>query len=122
MDQEWGPWNELDGTAAPNVPDGAVFEVFFSGPGIKVPDHHVINVSSWPGFIWKWKTVRVGWFETKRQRVCEVPDYAPIIRIRIRKPPAQGVSRLAQIAAKPPGVWIKDPTDADPRLSKKAPA
>lgn len=121
-DAEWGPWNELDGSGPPIIADGMIFEAIFSGPGVRVPDHSVVDVANWPGFFWRWKTVRVSWFEKARRRVCDVPDYAPIIRIRIRRPPAQSASLLAGIVAKPPGVWIKDATDTDNRLPKRVKA
>jgi hypothetical protein len=53
----------------------------------------------WPGFFWRWKRVRVSWFRTELRRVCDQPDYAPIIRYRIRKP--KGFAILERIAANP---------------------
>jgi hypothetical protein len=98
---EWGPWIELDGSGAPYMPVGTRFECVFSGPGISWPDGHQIIPETWPGFRWSWKKVRLNWFESIRRRVCDQPDYAPIIRIRILKPPAKAVDRLAEIAADP---------------------
>jgi hypothetical protein len=118
---EWGPWIELDGSGPPNIPDGTRFECIFSGPGVRVPDHHEIDCATWPGFRWSWKKVRVGWFETTRRRVCHQPDYSPIIRVRLAKPPAQAVTRLAEIVAKPPALLVRD-SDADRRVPKRVKA
>ena len=119
---EWGPWHELDGRGPPHIPKGAVFEVIFSGSGVRIPDHSVVEPETWPGFFWRWKTIRISWFEKARRRVCDVPDYAPIIRVRIQKPPAQKASLLAEIVANPPAALIKGATDKDRRLPKRVPA
>ncbi len=79
-------------------------------------------MDSWPGFFWSWRRVKVYWFGSGRRRVCDQPEYAPIIRIRFLRPPASAVDRLAEIVERPPGAWIKDRTDTDPRLPKKVPA
>lgn len=119
---EWEPWIELDGSGAPDFPGGTIFECVFSGPGVTWPNGHAIMTDTWPGFFWRWRNVRVNWFESVRRRVCDQPDYAPIIRIRFQKPPSTATDRLAEIVAKPPGVWIKDATDSDNRLPKRVKA
>lgn len=84
---EWGPWIEHDG-AGVNVPGQCVLEIEWAdGLGKYVPkEGATIDVNTYPGFFWRWKTVRAGWFRSERKRVCDDPDYAPIIRYRIRKP------------------------------------
>jgi hypothetical protein len=89
MSEEWGPWIDHDG-AEPNIPDGVDFEVEFTDArGKLVPASGAeIDTTIFPGFFWRWKTVRVVWFRHERRRVCDDPAYAPIIRYRIRKPRA----------------------------------
>lgn len=60
----------------------------------------------------------MNWFESERRRVCDQPAYAPIIRIRIAKPPAKTADRLAEIVANPPAQLVKD-GDADRRVPKR---
>jgi hypothetical protein len=95
---EWGPWIEHDG-AAPLVPKGcesAVCEAVCLGPGVFPGD---VVTPQWPGFYWRWRKVRVGWFATEWLRVCDDPAYAPIVRYRFRRPPGQeALKRLQQIA------------------------
>jgi hypothetical protein len=55
----------------------------------------------YPGFFWRWKRVRVGWFRFVKQRVCYNPAYAPIKAYRLQKPRSTEVDRLADIAADP---------------------
>ena len=87
--EEWGPWIEHDG-AEPSIPNLARFECRFTdGLGKLVfAEGAEIDTSTFPGFFWRWKTVRAGWFRSERKRVCDNPAYAPIIRYRIRKPRA----------------------------------
>lgn len=118
---DYGPWIELDGSGAPNMPAGTRFECVLAGPGVGWPDGSAIMPSTWPGFFWRWKKVRVNWFESVRRRVCDQPDYAPIIRIRFARPPAKAVDRLAEIVAKPPARLVKD-SDADRRVPKRVDA
>ncbi len=83
---EWGPWIEHDG-AEPVLPPQAVLDLEVSSHG-DVPAPGVTTSQTRPGWFWRWKTVRVGWFKAVRRRVCDDPAYAPIIRYRIRKPRA----------------------------------
>lgn len=100
MDQMWGPWIELDGSGMPEIAPGTRFECKYVGDGMIWPDGHEI-MDTWPGFFWSWRRVKVNWFESERRRVCDQPEYAPIIRIRFLRPPASAVDRLAEIAADP---------------------
>ena len=100
MADEWGPWIELDGSRMPDVPPGTQFDPRCIGQGLTWPDGHAI-LPTWRGFYWRWRRVRLNWFESVRRRVCYQPDYAPVIRIRFAKPPAKAVDRLAEIAADP---------------------
>jgi hypothetical protein len=86
MSDEWGPWIELDG-AQPLIPLGVSLKVAVLGSGIRPEPGAVVSLS-WPGFYWRWRTVRVGLFRSERRRVCDDPSYAPIIRYRIRRPRA----------------------------------
>ena len=85
MADEWGPWIEHDG-AGVCVPGGSVLQVKFGGPGLMPDDFAKLSLEAYPGFFWRWKRVKTGWFSSEMRRVCDDPAYAPIIRYRIRKP------------------------------------
>lgn len=97
---EWGPWIEHDGGAGPNVT--APVEITHLGAGI-APKNGEYADCLHPSYIWKWKTVRVGWFRRERRRVCDNPAYAPIIRYRIGKHKGRSAAmdRLAEIVDMP---------------------
>lgn len=122
-DMEWGPYIEHDGGGVPPTPVGnATIKVFFdSGTGLIVPGDG-FDAPGWPGFFWRWKRVRIGWFKTELRRVCDDPAYAPIRGYRLRKPRLTAATRLAEIVATPPGAWIRDATDSDGRLPKRVKA
>lgn len=80
---DWGPWIEHDG-ASPQIPNGSVIEVTTIMPGIAVAAGTTVGFD-FPGFYWRWKRVRVGWFWTERRRVCDDPTYAPIAHYRLRR-------------------------------------
>ena len=84
MADEWGPWIEHDG-AGICLPDGSVMQIEIGGPGL-VPRGSESVSPNYPGFYWRWKRVKTGWFSSVMRRVCDDPAYAPIIRYRIRKP------------------------------------
>lgn len=122
MELEFGPWVECDGSGGPINRPGTVVQVVMAMPkGKKLiePPDEGCNCATWPGFFWRWKMVRVGWFRSELFRVCDDPAYAPIKRYRIAKPRSTAVDRLAEIVERPPGTWIKDGTDTDPRLPKR---
>ena len=70
------------------------------GDGIGPPSDGSSITLSWPGFFWRWKRVRVGWFRKEWRRVCDNPAYAPIIAYRFGRPRSSGAAmrRLRQIA------------------------
>ncbi len=114
MTDEWGPWIEHDG-ARPVIPkDVNNIQYKLQTPGIGVPIHFpsVADAEAWPGFYWRWRDVKVGWFKTERRRVCDDPAYAPIRRYRFCKPPtlSVGMQMLQSIVADPkPLVETNDP-------------
>jgi len=111
MSEEWSHWVEHDGGSVEgllNLPCTIQFQARL--PGITEPADGQPISDDWPGFLWRWKQVRVGWVKTKLKRVCDDPDYAAVIRYRIRKP--RGLSILERIAANPAHI-IKP--DREPR-------
>ncbi len=82
---EWGPLIRHDG-AAPMAPTPCRLHVYFEDTSGLMPQPDGKLHPDWPGFYWRWKAVRTGWFKTERKRVCDNPDYAPIIAYRVWKP------------------------------------
>lgn len=99
MAEEYGDWIEHDGAGA-HIPSGASFQVLARGTGLVFKDGSFIDASRYPGFFWRWRRVRKGWFGREWVRVCDNPAYAPIIRYRILKP--RGLLILQEIVANPP--------------------
>lgn len=123
MNEEWGPWVECDGSGGPMIDDGAAFEVRMDLKGgrdlIGPPDE--VNARNWPGFFWRWKRVRTGWFKSELRRVCDDPAYAPIRCYRLRKPPSIAVQLLTSIVENPRAP-VATPTERERRLPKKVSA
>jgi hypothetical protein len=96
---EWGPWIEHDG-AAPEPPHGVGWKLDTVSVGLALRHPPACGIGpGWPGFYWRWRRVRVGWFRTELRRVCDDPAYAPIIRYRIGRPRGNAtMRRLQQIA------------------------
>lgn len=115
MSDEYGPWVEHDG-AAPNLPLGVTIMYEFSPESGRVePPAGYFEFDSCPNFFWRWRTVRDGWFGKKKIRVCDDPEYMPIIRYRIRKP--RGLVILEKLIADLPA----DPMPAVEAASLTAP-
>lgn len=96
MTEEWCPWVQHDG-AAPDFPKWArIIQCQFVGNGLK-GDYNIPR--DFPGFFWRWKSVKTGWFATEKRRVCDDPSFAPIAAYRIKKP--SGSLILEKIAADP---------------------
>ena len=97
--EEWGPWIKHDGSGGPEIPDGITAHIMVEREveGIGMPPHRISP--NWPGFFWRWKRVKRGWFSSELRRVCDDPAYAAIIAYRFRRP--RGVAILADIAANP---------------------
>lgn len=122
-DADWGPWIVHDGFGGPPVEAATRAQVQYradEAEGLLIATESI--TASFPGFYWRWKRVRIGWFKTELRRVCDDPDYAPIWRYRLMKPRSTAVDLLTGIVAKPPGAWIKDATDSDNRLPKRVKA
>jgi len=96
---EWGPWIRHDG-AAPQVAPPRTLLVEFEGEGLRAPSGKI--TPSYPGFYWRWRTVKTGWFRREKRRVCDDPAYAPIIAYRLRRPPA--LRQLIDLAENPPAL------------------
>jgi len=100
MSAEWGPWIEHDGGSVEGLLRlPCVIHYYFDPTGIASTADGQPLPLNWPGFLWRWRYVRAGWFSTELRRVCDDPEYAPIVRYRIRKP--RGLSILERIAANP---------------------
>jgi hypothetical protein len=83
---EWGPWIDHDGACLRGVlPANCHLQVQHLGSGIRAREGEVVNFN-WPGFFWRWRTVRTGLFSSELSRVCDDPQFCPIVRYRIRKP------------------------------------
>jgi hypothetical protein len=99
MSGDWGPWIEHDG-ARPTVWEcrGRDLWVRVAYEGLRPGVGDTVS-PSYPGFYWRWRRVRVGWFRSEWRRVCDDPAYAPIVRYRFSRPPGQeALKRLHQIA------------------------
>jgi hypothetical protein len=83
---DWGPWIEHDG-AAPVWKGSAYVEMEWIQREVILKDGFSITWD-YPGFFWRWQTVRTGWFRKELRRVCDDLGYGPILRYRIRRPPA----------------------------------
>ncbi len=97
MSEEWGPWVEHDGSR-PDLPYPCFLCVACEGRGTTPGDGAAIS-SKTPNWYWRWRIVSTGrlwWKESQRVRVCDNPEYAPIIAYRIRKP--RGMAILQEIA------------------------
>ncbi|WP_129590274.1 hypothetical protein [Roseovarius nitratireducens] len=57
-----------------------------------------------PGWLWRWKKVRVGWFRKEWRRVCDTPGFAAIVRFRPIYP--KSFQMLERIAEAPDTVRI----------------
>jgi hypothetical protein len=99
MSEEWGPWIEHDGGKPKPFPKPATVQIERIGPGRVIPE--VFNIPVWPGFYWRWKRVWNGFLSWEARRVCYDPDYAPVVRYRIRKPRSVSAERLAAIVVDP---------------------
>jgi hypothetical protein len=117
---EYTPWVKHDGAkpAPAPFPNARMLVNYEQGiNGLMVPEIGSPGRFDWPGFYWCWKTVKTGWFSSKRQRVCDDPAYAPITHYRYRRPlgmavvlgllenlpdtPPDGGSEVVPIKAKP---------------------
>lgn len=84
--EEWGPWVEHDGVSVAGlIPRTCQLQIICSGSGVTPEEGETVG-ASWPGFFWRWKSVKTGWFSSKMRRLCDDPSFAPIIRYRVRKP------------------------------------
>lgn len=109
MTREYSPWFEHDG-AKPEMwlPLSEGWSVIQAN--IIALDADLIKPSDttgiyqdFPGFFWRWRTVKTGIFRSERRAICDDPAYAPIRRYRFCriKPPSVAIARLAEIASDP---------------------
>lgn len=99
MSEEWGPWIEHDGASVSGmIPQGAVLNILsINTGGITAGDIDGPIGLEFPGFFWRWKRVKTGWFRSEVRRVCDDPSYAPVVLYRIRKP--RGMTILENLLA-----------------------
>lgn len=102
----WGPLIEHDG--AEPLPlirtiGQILVDFHFSTDGIGhiIPEQSDVISPAWPGFYWRWE--RRGLIFRRRMRVCDEPDYRPIIRYRIWQDldQVEALRRLAQDTSTP---------------------
>ena len=84
-EEYWGPWIEHDG-AGVSFAAGMQVQIKHDVRGIAPAEWETICCRTYPGFFWRWKQVKTGWFRSVTRRVCDDPAYAPITAYRIRKP------------------------------------
>lgn len=95
-----GDWVIHDGARGPVGFTGKIDVRFMAGDLIAPSTAGITD--SWPGFFWRWRDVRVGWFRTRRLPVCDDPAYAPILAYRFLPPPRRAAFELlAGIVASP---------------------
>lgn len=87
MSEEWGPWIKHDGAQPTDLPRGARVDLRIDiGTGriyLRSGDRFD---GTYPGFFWRMKPIKAGWFRYKFRRVCDDQAYCPIVEYRIRKP------------------------------------
>ncbi len=87
MAEEWGPWIKHDGARPYELSGGQRVQVLWdtrSGTITPAPGSKIDNL--YPGWFWRWKRIKTGWFKAELLPVCDDPHYCPIIVYRIRKP------------------------------------
>lgn len=97
-------WIRADGAGGPRITHRQTIEFAYDLTETfgKITTAGVDCISpSYPGFFWRWKRVRTGWFKSEMRRVCDDPSYAPIRAYRLQKPRSTAADRLADIAAVP---------------------
>lgn len=94
---EYGDWIKHDGGRGPTW-TGPI-SLMAEGTGSVGPPDEIIT-PDFPGFFWRWKRVRTGWFRSELRRVCDDPTYAPVIAYRF--PRSRHVAALIALAADPP--------------------
>lgn len=93
-EEKCGFWIEHDG-AEPLMPNYCILDIRVQLPGKAPACGAELSCVHWPGFYWRWRQVRVGWFRKEWRRVCDDPKYAPITHYRIRKP--RGLLQLQEL-------------------------
>jgi hypothetical protein len=85
-DGEWGPWIECDGAGGPVVSNGTKVMTRIDSRDRGIVPPAVCNNATWPGYFWRWRRVKTGWFFSEMRRVCDDPAYAAIKAYRIYRP------------------------------------
>lgn len=105
MGEESGTgWIKADGFGGPRITHRQTIEIAYdlTEASGKITTAGTDCISpSYPGFFWRWKRVRTGWFKCEMRRVCDDPSYAPIKAYRLKKPRSIAATQLAEIAADP---------------------
>jgi hypothetical protein len=104
MREQWGPWIEHDGGQPDfrGFPPGSEveFEMDDAGPGwLGHPPGQFTSVTA-PNWYWRWRRIGgvLGFFR-RTVRVCDAPDFMPIVRYRFRRPSGEAaLAQLRQIA------------------------
>lgn len=111
-------WVKHDGSRPTyQKPDGTIITMRFLGDGLRPQGQVSLQ---WPGWYWRLKDVRTGWFKTERRPVCDDPAYAPIIAYCFGgddkgQAEAGRLAWLDAIARDPEGFVI--PGEAKPKVS-----
>lgn len=106
---EWGPLIKHDGAEPVWEKTATRIERWIDlKPGLIGPSPDGMIDAAWPGFYWRWKVVKTGWFRSERVRVCDDPAYAPIIAYRFGWDRNAAVEMLREIAANPPPLPADD--------------
>lgn len=89
-DEDWSDWIEHYG-GEPRLPLGVEVKLEcliekFRGAGDIVPEDFSKISLDWPGFFWRWTSrwhgFRLGGY--RKCRICDEPEYAPVVRYRYR--------------------------------------
>lgn len=84
---EWGPEIVHDGARPDGLSDGMRIRIYYSFESGRLTNGEGAEISpDFPGFFWRWKTVRLGLFGRRKIRVCDDPAFRPIVSYRLRKP------------------------------------
>lgn len=98
-DAGWGPWIEHDG-GEPKIRAGDRLDIMYcKETGSIPPDPDAIWLDC-PNFFWRWRLVRLRWWNWGKRmvRVCDEPDYHPVIRYRIWIGEADAMANLRRVA------------------------
>jgi hypothetical protein len=81
-------WIKHDGTRPSEwCKTGDMLHIMFAAnsDGLIKPVTDTLVYANYPGFYWRWCSVRTGWFKREQRRICDDPAYAPIIAYRFSR-------------------------------------